>query len=101
MIRIPDEAGQDKFIGGRADAKDFYDIYLLSHTFIPLSTFVMKFGGRIMSEAVIRWFRTYNRMAIIDGILDINANRRPDYKAMERHFAKEVNKILERELGGL
>ena len=101
MIKILDHAGRDKFVGGRADAKDFYDIYSLSHTFMPLSEFVASYCDRMMMEAIIRWFRTFDRMAMMDGILALDINMPVDYKAMEKHFKRETDKIIEHELGGI
>ena len=101
MIKISDEAGQDKFVGGRADAKDFYDAYFLSHTFIPLSKFAAKYCGPTLMEAIVKWFRTYDRMAMMDGVLTLDTDKAIDCKMMERHFKKEVDNILENELGGI
>jgi len=101
MVRIIDEAGRNKFIGGRADAKDFYDAYFLSHTFIPLSKFSAKYCGPVLREAIIKWFRTYDRMAMMDGVLSLDTDKAIDCKAMERHFKKEIDRMLEDELGEL
>lgn len=101
MVKIPDETGRDKFIGGRSDAKDFYDVYFLSHTFMPLSKFVARYCGPAVMEAVVKWFRIYDRMAMMDGVLDLDTNKAVDYRTIERHFKKEIDSILEHELGGL
>jgi len=101
MVRMIDEAGRNKFVGGRADAKDFYDVYFLSHTFMPLSKFTAKYCSPVLKEAIIKWFRTYDRMAMMDGVLTLDTDKTIDCKAMERHFKKEVDKILEDELGEL
>ena len=101
MIKIPDETGRDKFIGGRADAKDFYDVYFLSHTFSSLSKFVVKYCDRTMIEAIVRWFRTFDRMTMMDGVLSLITNKVMDYKLMERHFKKEIGRIIDYEIGGI
>ncbi len=101
MIKTLDEAGRGKFIGGRADAKDFYDVYLLSHTFMSLSKFAAKYCNPVMIEALIKWFRTYDRMAVINGLLALDTNKAVDCKVMDKHFKKEIDKILDYELGGL
>jgi len=101
MIKIIDGAGRNKFAGGRADAKDFYDVYFLSHTAIPLSKFAAKYCGPVLKEAIIKWFRTYDRMAMMDGVLSLDTDKAVDCKAMERHFKKEVDEMLENELGEL
>jgi predicted nucleotidyltransferase component of viral defense system len=101
MVRTLDEIGREKFIGGRVDAKDFYDVYFLSHTFMPLSRFVIKYCNSTIIEAVVKWFRTYDRMAMIDGVLTLDTNKAVDCRMVEKHFKKEIDKILEYELGGL
>lgn len=101
MFKIADDTGRDKFIGGRTDAKDFYDVYLLSHTFMPLSEFVAKYCDHAIMEAIIRWFRTFDRMYMMDGVLTLTTDSVIDYKSIERHFKIEVNKIIEYEIGEL
>lgn len=101
MVRVLDEAGRNKFAGGRADAKDFYDVYFLSHTFIPLSKFTVKYCDRTIMESIVRWFRTFDRMAMMDGVLTLITNKTVDCKAMERHFKTEVDKIIDYEIGAL
>jgi predicted nucleotidyltransferase component of viral defense system len=101
MFKIADDTGRGRFIGGRTDAKDFYDVYFLSHIFMPLSEFAAKYCDRAVMEAIIRWFRTFDRMYIMDGILTLSANKTIDYKSIERHFKVEVNKIIEYEIGEL
>ncbi|MHB8155410.1 MAG: nucleotidyl transferase AbiEii/AbiGii toxin family protein, partial [Candidatus Omnitrophota bacterium] len=39
-ITTLDSIGRSVFIGGRQEAKDFFDLYFLSKTFMPLSSFV-------------------------------------------------------------
>lgn len=101
MIKSADATGKAKFIGGRSDAKDFFDLYYLSHTFMQLSGFTTKCCDATSREAIIHWFRTYDRMDMINGILELKSDKKIDYKAMERHFAKEIDIILEGEIGGV
>lgn len=101
MFKTAHDAGRGKFIGGRTDAKDFYDVYFLSHTFMPISEFVVKYCDHAITEAIIRWFRTFDRMCMMDGILTLTTNQTVDYKSIERHFKAEVDKIIEHEIGEL
>ena len=101
MVKTLDDTGREGFLGGRADAKDLYDVYFLSHTFMPLSKFTVKYCNQIMREAVIKWFRTYDRMTMTDGLLGLKTNQAVDYKAIEMHFKKETDRILDHELDGL
>ena len=54
-----------------------------------------------MREAVIKWFRTYDRMTMTDGLLGLKTNQTVDYKVIEKHFKKETDRILDHELDGL
>lgn len=98
MTSIDDFMGRKKFIGGRVEAKDFYDLYFLSHTFIPLSKFVDKHLNSALVEGLIVWFRTYDRMRMMDGVLDIDTEKKIDYKKMENHFNEEIDRIIKREI---
>jgi len=101
VIRTVDEVGRPHFTGGRADAKDFYDLYYLSHTFMPMSRFVMKYCDDVTMEALVMWHRTYQRLSIADGILTLETDKTIDYKIMERHFNKEINALIEQGLSNL
>ena len=101
MVKAVDETGRGKFLGGRADAKDFYDVYCLSHTFMPLSKFLPQHCDRTVIEAIIRWYRTFDRMSMMDGILSLATTRAVDYKAQEKHFRQEIDKLIELEIGGI
>lgn len=99
MVRASDEVGRRKIVGGRVDAKDFYDLYFLSHTFMPFSDFADKYCNAAIKEGLIRWFRTFDRMAMVDGILSLDLNKKIDYKEIEKHFKKEIDKIIGKQLG--
>lgn len=94
-----DDVGRRSVIGGRAEAKDFYDIYYLSHTFIPLSAFVRQYCNPVVIEGLIRWFRTYDRMKMMDGMLEIKTDRKIDCKKMERRIKEEIDNLIEKEIG--
>lgn len=98
IIPALDETGRKEFKGGRMEAKDFYDLYFLSHTFRPISKFVQEYGDSIMREGLIRWFHTYDRMQMMDGVLTLSVDKNIDYKSLERHFKKEIDKIIESQL---
>ena len=96
---VLDETGRKEFVGGRTEAKDLFDIYFLSHTFMPLSQFVEKYGNFSLKEGLIHWFRTYDRMQIKEGILSLETDKDTDYKIIEKHFNAEIDKIIESEIG--
>lgn len=94
-----DDIGRQIMTGGRQEAKDFYDLYCLSNIFINLNDFSFRYCSQTTREAVIRWFRTYSRMDIKTGLLQLKLKKTVDYKDIERHFKKEIEKILEHEIG--
>lgn len=97
-IQGVDVLGRGEVLGGRMSAKDFYDLYFLSHTFMSLSKFISEYGNIIMIEGLVRWFRKYDRMSMMDGVLDLDTSARADYKKMESHFKKEIDKVIESRL---
>ena len=97
-VEIMDAAGRPVFAGGRQEAKDFFDLYTLSSTYMPLSKFAGKHCDLRQIESILVWFRRYDRMAIKTGLLDIIAEKQPDYAEMERHFKSETDTIIRKEL---
>lgn len=93
-----DIIGRNLSKGGRTEAKDFFDLYHLSHTFLRLSQFCFKYGDSTMRELLIRCFRTYSRMDIKTGLMELDLNATADYALMERHFKKEIDKIIDKEV---
>ena len=96
-----DDSGRTINLGGRQEAKDFFDLYFLSTTFSPLSNFVREYGKNQIKEGLVRWFRSYDRLAMKTSLLDIKTKIAIDYKIAEKHFAQEIGKILEEEIGNL
>jgi len=94
-----DEIGRSIRLGGRQEAKDFYDLFYLSNTFMRLSDFSFRYCNRLTRESIIHWFRSYGRMNIKTGLLELILRDKDDYKVMEAHFKKEIDRILEREIG--
>ena len=65
----------------------------------PLSKFIDKYCDATMAEALIRWFRTYDRISIVDGLLSLDTDKKIDTKNIEKHFTKEIDKIIEEQIG--
>jgi len=94
-----DIVGRKITMGGRQEAKDFYDLYFLSHTFMNLSSFTFKYCNPTIQEALVRWFRTYPRLEIKTGLLELKTKNRIDYREMEKHFKEEIDRLLEMQIG--
>jgi len=95
---VNDLIGGRFFKGGRQEAKDYYDLFCLSSVFMRLSDFVLKYGNSMIREAIVRWFRTYERLEIKTGLLELSINKKFDYIEMERHFKKEIATIIKKEV---
>ena len=98
VMPVIDVVGKTRVVGGRTEAKDFYDIYVLSTVFMPVSKFIHKYADQITREGFISWFRTYDRMQVIDGLLNLDIDRETDYKRIERHFMQEIDKMIKSSL---
>ncbi|OGX27945.1 MAG: hypothetical protein A3D10_00120 [Omnitrophica WOR_2 bacterium RIFCSPHIGHO2_02_FULL_48_11] len=94
------EIGQKVMLGGRQVAKDFYDIYCLSTITMPLSEFVSRHCNNAVQEGVVRWYRTYDRTDMKLGLLGLVTANEPDFRLIEAHFKKEIDKLLETLIGG-
>lgn len=90
-----DEVGQKVFLGGRHEAKDFYDVYCLSTITMPLSEFASLYCNNTLKEGIIRWYNTFDRMKMKTDLLDLITKTNPDYSVIEKHFKREIDKILE------
>jgi hypothetical protein len=99
VLPVLNNTGRKRFIGGRSEAKDFFDLYFLSHTFMPLCDFVEKFGNPVIKEGLINWYRTFDRITVIDEILRLKTDKKIDYKIMEKHLHEEIDRIVEKQIG--
>ena len=95
---VINEIGNKEFKGGRQEAKDFFDLYFLSKTFMPLSKFAVEYCDPAQIESIVVWYRTYDRVAIKLGLLDIITDKKVDFQEMERHFRYEIDQMREKGL---
>ncbi len=93
-----DTVGRMKFAGGRQEAKDFFDLFYLSNTYMPLSKFVQRYCQQSQKESIIVWFRTYDRFEIKSGLTEIITDKKISFQEMESHFKNEVGKIISAEI---
>ncbi|VAX34832.1 hypothetical protein MNBD_UNCLBAC01-1471 [hydrothermal vent metagenome] len=93
-VKAQDTTGKDIMAGGRQESKDFYDLYCLSNIVTPLSQFVSQLNEPTLKEGVIHWYRTYDRMLMRTGLLDLVTNKKIDVRLMEAHFQKEIEALI-------
>jgi hypothetical protein len=93
-----DSSGRNVFVGGRQEAKDFFDLYFLSKTYMSLSNFVAEYCQQPQKESIIVWFRSYDRLEIKAGLTEIKTDKQISFFEMEHHFKDEVDKIIAAEI---
>lgn len=89
-----DRIGQKRFLGGREEAKDFYDLHQLSSTYRRLSEFALKHCNDLQKEALVRWYQVYNRLEIKIGLTELNTRSPIEFSTLERHFKKEIDILI-------
>jgi len=94
VIERIDLTGKEVFKGGRQEAKDHFDLYFLSTTFMPLSEFAAKYCSQTQIESIVVWFRTYGRLLIKSGLADIITNKKVDFYEMEHHFKSQIEQLI-------
>ena len=68
---------------------------------MPLSKFANRYCDVTIIEGLVRWFRSFDRMDLTDGILTLNTNKKTHYRIMENHFKKEIDKIIKKQLSSI
>ena len=89
-----DQVGAIHFLGGREEAKDFYDVYQLSSTHKGLSDFALEYCDDLQREALVRWYRAYNRTEIKIGLMELKTQKPIEFVDMERHFKQEIDQLI-------
>lgn len=90
-------AEKEVFAGGRQQARDFFDLYFLSTTFMPLSKFAFEYCSGPQKESIAVWYRTYSRSSIQQDLLDIATDKNVYFRDMDNHFKKEINRMVRKE----
>lgn len=98
-VSIKDAVSRDKFLGGRMESKDLFDLYYLSNTFMTISKFVKKYGNSLMIEGLVQWVRMYDRMEMMNGIMMLDTDKEIDYRKIENHIKAEIDKLIESQVG--
>lgn len=95
---VIDEIGRTKPVGGRQEAKDLFDLYFLSTTFIPLSKFLNDNCSLTEIESVIIWFRSFSREDMKLGLGEIMTDKKVEMRDIDRHFRAEIEIILKEQI---
>lgn len=96
--KTTDITGKETFIGGRQTARDFFDLYFLSTTFMPLSKFAFEYCSWPQKESMAIWYRSYNRSLMQMDMLEIATDKKVSFRDMDNHFKHEIEQIVREEL---
>ena len=81
---------------GRQSVKDLFDLYYLSEHRQPLSEFFFEYFSYDKTEALVAWYRGFNRMDLKVGLLDLVP--RIDTAEVIKHMDGEILRRLPEKL---
>ncbi len=88
-----DEIGRELRIGRREEARDTFDIYMLSKKIEPLHIF-LKNSPQYLQRGIVHWYRTFSRQDLKLALLDLDIyNKQFDSKEMVVHLEDEIKKF--------
>lgn len=92
-----DEIGRE-ILRGRVEARDAFDIYMLSNKIEPLSVFLKRSPGHIQ-RGMVQWYRRFSRMDLKLALLDLDIySDKFDPKEMIMYLEKEIEKFIREEV---
>lgn len=96
ILAKPDPIGRMVTEGGRQTARDLFDLYHLSSRFERLSSFALKHCDDLQIEGLCNWYRSFDRMTMKIELLDIKTKAPLEFRDIDRHFSKEIDRLYER-----
>jgi len=92
-----DSTGRE-IMRGRAEARDAFDIYILSKKIEPLAIFLRKVP-RPFQRGMIHWYRTFSRQDLKLGLLDLDIyDKKFNARQMITYLENEINKFMKEEI---
>lgn len=93
-----DEVGRQIIEGGRREARDAFDIYMLSKKIRPLYIF-LKDVPRQLQRGMIQWYQTFSREDLKLGLLDLDIyDDKFDAKEMIIYLESEIKEFVKQVL---
>lgn len=94
-----DEVGR-QIIHGRRQARDAFDVYMLSKKIRPLHIFLKGMPGQIQ-KGIVRWYQTFSRQDLKLGLLDLDIyDKKFDSKKMIVYLEGQIKKFIEEVIEG-
>jgi len=88
-----DDIGRE-FTQGRNEARDAFDIYMLSKKIQPLHIFLKSVGSQFQ-RSMVHWYRTFSRQDLRLALLDLDIyDKKFDSKAMVVHLEDEIKRLI-------
>lgn len=88
-----DEVGRELRIGRREEARDAFDIYVLSKKIQPLHIFLKKIP-QYLQRGIVHWYRSFSRQELKLSLLDLDIyDRKFDSKQMIIYLENEIKKF--------
>jgi hypothetical protein len=89
-----DEVGRIVARGSRREARDVFDIYILSKKICPLHIFIRKQSSQIQ-RGVVHWYRTFSRQDLKLALLDLDIyDKKFDIREMIIYLEKEIERFI-------
>lgn len=89
-----DETGWEIVGGGRREARDAFDIYMLSKKIKPLHLF-LKSAPRRLQRGMIHWYRSFSRQEMKLGLLDLDIyDKKFSSKEMIIYLENEIKEFV-------
>jgi len=93
-----DETGRE-FMKGRREARDAFDVYLLSKKIKPLHVFLEGLSSHIQ-RGIIDWYQTFSRHELKMGLLDLDIyDKKFDAREMIIYIECEIKKFMKEAVG--
>jgi hypothetical protein len=91
-----DEVGREIMLGRRSEARDAFDIYMLSKKIIPLHKFLAG-APQQFQRGVVHWYRTFSRQDLKIGLLDLEIyDKKFDAREMIVYLENEIKKFMQK-----
>lgn len=83
---------------GRNEARDVFDVYILSKRIKPLHIFIKNLP-RAQQRGLVQWWRSFSRLDLKIGVMDLDIYQKKfDISEMLNHLDDEVKKFIGEEI---
>ena len=92
---VLDETGREVMEGGRHEARDAFDLYLLSQKIQPLHRFLQR-APAPWQKGIVHWYRTFSRQELRIALMDLDIyDPSFDSREMIRYLENEIKQFTQ------